>query len=138
MTKVMRAACGLLVGLGLALSLALPTAAQGTRELPTGAARVVEKIDLMVLTGTNQIKFHVAQILENNAGIIPGEVAAGHPTRFVVAHRSAAGAGDLGAPCALNPAQHGRSNGGAPIQTPRATSMSDRTRRRRIEMSEER
>jgi hypothetical protein len=73
MTKVMRAACGLFVGLGLALSLALPTAAQGTRELPTGAARVVEKIDLMVLTGTNQIKFHVAQILENNAGIIPGK-----------------------------------------------------------------
>ena len=73
MTNVVRAACGLLLGLGLALSVALPTAAQGTRELPTGAARVVEKIDLMVLTGTNQIKFHVAQILENNAGAIPGK-----------------------------------------------------------------
>jgi predicted secreted protein len=71
--RAMRATCGLLVGLGLALALALPAAAQESRELPTGAARVVEKIQLEVLTGTNQIKFHVAQILENNAGVIPGK-----------------------------------------------------------------
>lgn len=59
--------------LGLALGLALGFAGQPTyaQELPTGAARVVKKVQLMALTGKNEIEYKVGLIVENNAGKIP-------------------------------------------------------------------
>jgi hypothetical protein len=59
--------------LGLVLGLSLGFAGQQThaQELPTGAARVVKKVQLMALTGTNEIKYKVDLIVENNAGKIP-------------------------------------------------------------------
>jgi hypothetical protein len=73
MTTVRRAAGGLLIGLGLMLSVALPAAAQGERALPTGAARIVEKVEFRITVATIQLQTHVGQILENNAGVIPGK-----------------------------------------------------------------
>jgi hypothetical protein len=61
--------------LGLVLGLSLGLAGQQTQaqaqELPTGAGRVVAKVQLMALTGTNEIKYKVDLIVENNAGKIP-------------------------------------------------------------------
>jgi hypothetical protein len=65
-----------LVGLGLALLLGLglgvPAAAQ-ERELPTGAGRVVEKVEFRILVARIQLDVHIGRILENNAGAIPGK-----------------------------------------------------------------
>lgn len=59
----------LTVGLGLAVALpALPTQAQ---ELPTGAARVVKKVQIMALTGKSEITYHVGRIVENNQERLP-------------------------------------------------------------------
>jgi hypothetical protein len=59
--------------LGLVLGLAVAFTGQQSRaqELPTGAARVVKKVQIMALTGTNEIKYKVDLIVENNAGKIP-------------------------------------------------------------------
>jgi hypothetical protein len=59
--------------LGMALGLSLGVAGQQThaQELPTGAARVVKKVQLMALTGTNEIKYKVDLIVENNTGKFP-------------------------------------------------------------------
>jgi hypothetical protein len=59
--------------LGLVLGLSLSLAGQQTQaqELPTGAARVVAKVQLMALTGKNEIEYKVGLIVENNAGKIP-------------------------------------------------------------------
>jgi hypothetical protein len=65
-----------LVGLGLALllssGLGAPVAAQ-ERELPTGAARVVEKVEFQILVARIQLEVQVGDILENHAGHIPGK-----------------------------------------------------------------
>lgn len=59
--------------LGLVLGCALGFTGQQThaQELPTGAARVVAKVQLMALTGTNEIEYKVGLIVENNASKIP-------------------------------------------------------------------
>jgi hypothetical protein len=59
--------------LGLALGLSLGLAGQQThaQELPTGAARVVKKVQLMALTGKNEIEYKVGLIVENNTGKLP-------------------------------------------------------------------
>jgi hypothetical protein len=59
--------------LGLALGLALGMTGQyaQAQELPTGAARVVQKVQLMALTGKSEIDYTVGRILENNANMIP-------------------------------------------------------------------
>jgi hypothetical protein len=57
------------IGLGLVLSV---TSASQAQELPTGAARVVKKVELMALTGKSELDYTIARILENNANIIPG------------------------------------------------------------------
>lgn len=62
-------------GLAAALSLGLVlgvTSVSQAQELPTGAARVVKKVQLMALTGKSEIDYTVGRILENNANIIPG------------------------------------------------------------------
>ena len=56
------------LGLGLVLGVANTSQAQ---ELPTGAARVVKKVQIMALTGKSEIDYTVGRILENNAGKIP-------------------------------------------------------------------
>ena len=61
---------GLASALGLGLVLSVTSSSQA-QELPTGAARVVAKVQLMALTGTNEIKYKVGLIVENNAGKIP-------------------------------------------------------------------
>jgi hypothetical protein len=67
-TRVYRGARGLLVALGLGLALSAPTAAQA--ELPTGAARLVEKVQLRIFISKANLTFHVADILENQP--VPG------------------------------------------------------------------
>ena len=59
------------VGLGLALGLAGQQAHAQEHPLPTGAARVVQKVQLMALTGKNEIEYKVGLIVENNAGKVP-------------------------------------------------------------------
>ncbi|MFN8663189.1 MAG: hypothetical protein U0075_14975 [Thermomicrobiales bacterium] len=61
--------------LGLVLGLSLGLAGQQTHAqehpLPTGAARVVKKVQLMALTGKNEIEYKVGLIVENNTGKLP-------------------------------------------------------------------
>ncbi len=66
----LRGVLALLVGLGLSLGVAGSSAAQ---EVPTGAARIVEKVQLQVLVGKVTLTTRVGRIVENNAGLIPGE-----------------------------------------------------------------
>lgn len=61
---------GLASVLGLGLVLGVTSASQA-QELPTGAARVVKKVQIMALTGKSEIDYTVGRILENNASIIP-------------------------------------------------------------------
>ncbi|MDQ2652075.1 MAG: hypothetical protein M3Z20_03425 [Chloroflexota bacterium] len=61
---------GLAAVLGLGLVLGVTSTGQA-QELPTGAARVVKKVQLMALTGKSEIDYTVDRILENNAGMIP-------------------------------------------------------------------
>jgi hypothetical protein len=61
-------ALALLVGSGLGM----PVAAQ-ERELPTGAGRVVEKVEFQLLVAKIQLDVHIGRILENNEGAIPGK-----------------------------------------------------------------
>lgn len=61
----------MLLGLMLGLSLGLAGQQTHAQELPTGAARVVKKVELMALTGKSELDYTVARILENNASIIP-------------------------------------------------------------------
>lgn len=55
------------VGATVMLS-AAPTQAQ---ELPTGAARVVKKVQIMALTGKNEMEYKVGLIVANNAERLP-------------------------------------------------------------------
>jgi hypothetical protein len=66
---------GGLVALSLVLlgsGLGAPVAAQ-ERELPTGAGRIVEKVEFQIMVARIQLEVQVADILENHAGHIPGE-----------------------------------------------------------------
>lgn len=60
------------LGLCVGLSLALTLTATSAQELPTGAARVVEKVQLQALTGKIQILTQVGRIQENIAEWTPG------------------------------------------------------------------
>ena len=61
----------MLLGLALGLSLGLAGQQTDAQELPTGAARVVKKVQLMALTGKNEIEYKVGLIVENNTGKLP-------------------------------------------------------------------
>lgn len=61
---------GLAAVLGLGLMLGVTSASQA-QELPTGAARVVKKVELMALTGKSDLDYTIDRILTNNAGMIP-------------------------------------------------------------------
>lgn len=61
----------MLLGLVFGLSLGLAGQQTHAQELPTGAARVVKKVQLMALTGKNEIEYKVGLIVENNAGKVP-------------------------------------------------------------------
>ena len=62
MKAIRHAAIAALLGLGLGLAAAGPAAAQ---ELPTGAARVVEKVQTRIFISKSSLDFHIAAILEN-------------------------------------------------------------------------
>ena len=57
-----RAAAVLLMGATLSLAAAGPAAAQ---EVPTGAARIIEKVQTRIFISQANLGFHVAAILEN-------------------------------------------------------------------------
>ena len=57
--------------LGLTLGLGGAQAHAQERSLPTGAGRVVQKVELMALTGKSEIDWTISRILENNADMIP-------------------------------------------------------------------
>ena len=60
-----------LLAVVLGVALLLPAAPSQAQELPTGAARVVQKVQLMALTGKNELTYKVGMIVENNAGKLP-------------------------------------------------------------------
>jgi hypothetical protein len=64
MTSIRRATLALLVGFGVAVGLAGPAAAA---ELPTGAARVVAKVEQKIATRTIAIRTAIAPIQANAA-----------------------------------------------------------------------
>ena len=70
MSTMRRALAGMLLALGLGIGMGAPADAQ---EIPTGAARVIEKIDYRITVAKIQLDVHIGRILENNAGAIPGE-----------------------------------------------------------------
>ena len=55
----------------LGAAVVLSTAPTQAQELPTGAARVVKKVQIMVVTGKNEIEYKVGLIVANNAGKVP-------------------------------------------------------------------
>ncbi len=55
----------------LGAAVVLSTAPTQAQELPTGAARVVKKVQIMALTGKNEIEYKVGLIVANNAGKVP-------------------------------------------------------------------
>jgi hypothetical protein len=57
--------------LGFAFGLVGEQALAQERNLPTGAGRVVRKVELMILTGKSEIDWTISRILENNASKIP-------------------------------------------------------------------
>jgi hypothetical protein len=63
MQRVTHAATALLLGLVLSLAVAGPAAAQ--RELPTGAARIVEKVQTRIFISQAMLGFKVEAILAN-------------------------------------------------------------------------
>ena len=62
MKTLQHTALALAVGVGLSLALTGPAAAQ---EIPTGAARIVEKVQTRIFISKSSLLFHVAAILEN-------------------------------------------------------------------------
>ena len=71
MTSLRGLAAGMLIGLAVALATVAPARAE--QEIPTGAARLIEKVEFQILVGTIQLETHIDRILENNAGVIPGK-----------------------------------------------------------------
>lgn len=61
-----RVILGLLLGLSLSLGLLSGSQAQ---ELPTGAGRLVEKVQTRVFIGTAMLKQHVAAIVANQPAL---------------------------------------------------------------------
>jgi hypothetical protein len=62
MTSLQRYALSLVLAAMLAVAASGSTSAQ---ELPTGAARVVEKVQTRIFIAKANLQFHVAAILEN-------------------------------------------------------------------------
>lgn len=62
MTTLRHAAAAVLLGLSLSLLAGGPVAAQ---EVPTGAARIIEKVQTRIFISKANLGFHVAAILEN-------------------------------------------------------------------------
>jgi len=62
MKTVQQAVMAVVVGMGLSLALTGPAAAQ---EIPTGAARIVEKVQTRIFISQSTLNFKVAAILEN-------------------------------------------------------------------------
>jgi hypothetical protein len=62
MTRGLRSTVAVVIGLSLAAVLTGPAAAQ---EIPTGAARIVEKVQTRIFISQSTLTFKVAAILEN-------------------------------------------------------------------------
>ena len=60
-----------LLALVLCAAVVSSTAPTHAQELPTGAARVVKKVQIMVLTGKSEIEYKVAAIVANNSSKFP-------------------------------------------------------------------
>jgi hypothetical protein len=61
-----RIVLGLVLGLGVSLGALGTTQAQ---ELPTGAARVVEKVQTRIFISSAMLKYHVAAIVANQPAL---------------------------------------------------------------------
>ncbi len=70
MRRIQRGALALLLGLSLGLGVVNATAAQ---ELPTGAARVVEKVQTHIFISRASLTTHVGKIQANHP--LPGPAA---------------------------------------------------------------
>jgi hypothetical protein len=70
MNVIRQTAIGLLIGLSLGLLATGPAAAQ---ELPTGAARIVEKVQTRIIISKSSLLFHVADIVANQPEPFGGE-----------------------------------------------------------------
>jgi hypothetical protein len=70
MKRAMRPMLGLLLGLGVSLGVAGAGSAQ---ELPTGAGRVVENVQMRIFISTASLNTRVGRIQENHP--LPGSAA---------------------------------------------------------------
>ena len=70
MQRVTHLATAVLIALSLSLLAAGTATAQ---ELPTGAARVVEKVQLRIFISKANLQFHVADILANQPDVASGK-----------------------------------------------------------------
>ena len=68
MTRLKNTASALLIGLGLTVVAGSSVSAQ---DVPTGAARIIEKVQTRIFISKSSLTFHVAAILENQPS--PGE-----------------------------------------------------------------
>ena len=70
MNRLTRAAAALLIGVSVSATIATAAAAQ---EVPTGAARLIEKVQTHIFISQSTLTFKVAAILENQPAPFGGE-----------------------------------------------------------------
>lgn len=66
MNGLTRAAAALLIGVGLSATIASSTSAQ---EVPTGAARLIEKVETRIFISKASLDFYIDAILENQPSV---------------------------------------------------------------------
>ena len=62
MPRLKQTAAALLIGLSLSATMATAASAQ---EVPTGAARIIEKVQTRIFISQASLGYHIAAILEN-------------------------------------------------------------------------
>lgn len=70
MNGLTRAAAALLIGIGLSATVASAASAQ---EVPTGAARIIEKVETRIFISKASLGFYIDAVLANQPALPGGE-----------------------------------------------------------------